>query len=97
MGSSECLEGHTLACALRAAEAELHELALELRRLPPDEGTLGLHRAALGLKRDLSRWHTERPAQAAVSAALERIGQMRREAVQRGSPRRCSGSWVPGA
>jgi hypothetical protein len=58
---------------LRRAEALLHDLALELRRVPLEERTRRVHLRALALKTEVVRWRTAPPTEAARRAVLEEL------------------------
>ena len=59
------------------AEQLLHELAIELRRLPYRERTRGMHLRALALKRAVSAWAADpscsEEQQRAVGEEIERL------------------------
>ena len=59
------------------AEQLLHELAVELRRLPYQETTRGMHLRALALKRAVTAWAADpscsEEQQRAVGAEIERL------------------------
>jgi hypothetical protein len=74
---SESVSRLTIEQAVLAAKAQLHQLALELRRMPIDDEVIHLHLGALELKRDLLRWEREAPASADVQDALDKIERIR--------------------
>ena len=58
------------------AGALLAELAAALLRVPVDEQTRGLHLRALSLKRDMMRWHVERPDESIRRSVVGEILEM---------------------
>jgi hypothetical protein len=58
---------------LHRAEALLHDLALELRRVPLEERTRRLHLRALALKTEVGTWRTTPIDEAARRAVLEEL------------------------
>ena len=61
------------------AERRLHELALDLRRVPFTESTWRIHVCALGLKRAIARWRQQRPDAIARAALLDYMDLLARE------------------
>jgi hypothetical protein len=62
------------------AESLLHDLAIELRRVPMCEPTRGLHLRALSLKREVSAWSVLQAGSAERSAVIEELGDLQRRA-----------------
>lgn len=70
--------------ALRGIERDLYELALELRRVPVDEGSRKVHVRALELKRELGKGaaldeHALRAVREEIRGLLAEAIRLRRE------------------
>jgi hypothetical protein len=66
----------------QAMEAELYQLALELRGVPVDTQTHTLHLRALDLKREVSSWHGKAPEKPRAAAVRDEIAYLRSEAAR---------------
>lgn len=77
------------------AERSLFALASELRRVPLDASTKGLHLRALELKREIARWRGRPPDPREPNAVLEEIERLAEETRRRPTRMARSRSLVP--
>jgi hypothetical protein len=71
----------SLAADQRRAELLLADLAMELRRVPVDERTRGIHLRALALKRAVMDWPKQQPDESIRHAVVDEVLAMQEEAV----------------